>query len=118
RPPMKVSRYSIGLAARIAILSPRPMPMPASVRAIRLMRRSKSRQVRALSSHSTARLSGHAAALRAIRIGIETNSGNSSSVGCGTRAVSGLIAGLLLGLDLLDRTAGFLPGAEPPPDVG
>ena len=55
--------------------------------AIRLMRRSKSRQVRALSSHSTARLSGHAAALRAMRIGIETNSGNSSSVGCGTRAV-------------------------------
>ena len=60
RPPMKVSRYSIELAARIATLSPRPMPMPASVRAIRLMRRSNSRQVRALSSHITARLSGDA----------------------------------------------------------
>ena len=67
RPPMKVSRYSIELAARIAILSPRPTPMPASVRAMRLMRRSKSRQVRALSSHSTACLSGQAAALRATR---------------------------------------------------
>ena len=51
--------------------------MPASVRAIRLMRRSNSRQVRALPSHITARLSGQAAALRAMRIGIETNSGNS-----------------------------------------
>src|SRR4030095_4038056 len=118
RPPMKVSRYSIELAARIALLSPRPMPMPASVRAMRLMRRSKSRQERALSSHSTARLSGDVAALRAMRIGIETNSGNSSSVGCGTRAVSGLIAGLLLGLDLLDRAACLLPGAEAALDVG
>src|SRR5829696_10323769 len=118
RPPMKVSRYSIELAARIAILSPRPIPMPASVRAMRLTRRSKSRQVRALSSHSTACLSGQAAALRATRTGIETNSGNSSSVGCGTRAVSGLIANLLLGLDLLDGTTRLLPGAETAGDVG
>src|SRR4030095_12024885 len=118
RPPMKVSRYSIELAARIAIFSPWPMPMPASVRAMRLMRRSKSRQVRALSSHITARLSGHAAALRAMRMGIETNSGKSSSVGCGTRLVSGLIANLFLGLDLLDRAAPPLPSAQAALDVG
>src|SRR5260370_19109626 len=41
------------------------------------------------------------------------NSGKSSSVGCGTKAVSGLIANaLLLGLDLFDRPARLLPGAE------
>src|SRR5262245_57720571 len=100
-PPMKVSRYSTELAAGIAILSPLPTPMPARARATLLMRRSKSRQVRLLSSHFTATLSGQAAALRATRMGIETNSGKSLSVGCGTRAASGLIAALFLGLDLL-----------------
>jgi hypothetical protein len=58
RPPMKVSRYSTELAARMAILSPRPTPMPASVRAIRLMRWSNARQVRTVPSQITARLSG------------------------------------------------------------
>src|SRR5882724_13416000 len=86
--------------------------MVLSERAILFMRRSKSRQVRVLPSHIAASLSGQARALRATRIGIETYSGKSSTVGCGTRAVSGLISALLLRLDLLDRPAGLLPGAE------
>ena len=57
------------------------------------MRLSNSRQVRALPSHITARLSGQAWALRATRIGIETNSGKSLSVGCGTRSGVGTHAG-------------------------
>lgn len=57
-PPMKVSRYSIELAARIAILSPRPRPISDSRRAIRLMRPSNARQFRTVPSHFTAGLSG------------------------------------------------------------
>src|SRR5258708_24607345 len=113
-PPMKVSRYSIELVARMAILSPRPTPMVESERAIRLMRLSNARHVRVSASHMTAIFSGQASALRATRTGIDTKSGKSSSVGCGTRAVSGLIAaGLFLRLDLFDRSARLLPGAEP-----
>src|SRR5260370_28900475 len=112
-PPMKVSRYSIELVARMAILSPRPTPMVESERAIRLMRLSNARHVRVSASHMTAIFSGQASALRATRTGIETKSGKSSSVGCGTRAVSGLMATtLFLGLDLFDRSARLLPGAE------
>ena len=88
RPPMKVSRYSTELAARMAILSPLPTPMPASVRATLLIRLSNSAQLRVLPSHTTARLPGNALACRAIRIGIETNSGKSPAVGCGTRATA------------------------------
>ena len=98
-PPMKVSRYSIELAARMATLSPRPIPMPASLRAILFTRRSKFRQLRAAPSHFTAGLAGNNAALRATRTGIERNSGNSAVVGCGTSGWSALIA---------DRAAYFL----------
>ena len=57
-PPMNVSRYSTELVARMAILSPRPTPMPDSERAIWLTRRSKARHVRVLPSHITAIFSG------------------------------------------------------------
>src|SRR5262245_3446047 len=70
--PMKVSRYSTELAARMAILSPLPTPMPANERAIWLTRRSKAAHVRLLPSQTTARLSGHAAAWRATRSGIRS----------------------------------------------
>src|SRR6185312_1411572 len=122
RPPMKVSRYSIELPARMAILSPLPMPMAASVRAILLMRRSNSRQVRLLPSHTTARLSGHWLAWRPMRIGIETKSGKSSSDGCGTSSLSGSASGgliaLPLRLDLRDGPTGLLPGAETALEMG
>jgi hypothetical protein len=55
---MKVSRYSIELVARIAILSPRLTPMAESERAIWLMRLSNARHVRVSTSHMTATFSG------------------------------------------------------------
>src|SRR5262245_37552046 len=88
--------------------------MPARLRAILFTRRSKSPQLRLAPSHFTAGLSGKSAALRATRIGIETNSGKSASVGCGT-SCSALMASrpaLFLGLDLFDRATRLLPGAK------
>ena len=114
QPPMKVSRYSIELVARMAILSPRPTPMPASARAILLMRLSNC----APCARPCPRTSPRACRARpgvarhAYRDRDELGKIAQRRLRHQKRVGTHASRRLLLRLDLLDRSARLLPGAE------